>query len=662
MKRVLGILAALAVCLLIFGSGQARAQSPVLVLEGPAQDAQLRGHIDALLETGDRLSPQNFSAGETPAMRPVTSAWPDFGYTSDRIWLRLRLRNTTENQNWRLHARDNFFQEYSVFILRANGEVETVFDTDRTSPFDARPIAFPQLVAPVTLAQGEEATVLIRYRSEGSSHLALSIETLESFSALANVRTAKAYLFYGMMALLITVAMLSLVLFRARVFAAYAAYSVSSLLYIMHGDGVAFQMLWPNWPAFNSMASVVTGSGVIISGAVYARVFLETPRLHPRMDIVLRTIIAMTLLLTASLWFTYPQLLKQLLIVFSMVAIITFAISGIVAARTRFREVRFYVVAWLGVVGSAVILNTRHIVGIEISQEVQYDSMRAALVFDALMIGLAIADRFNTLRRSRRAALDASLVQAHKNTALANRLTQLGARYERAQALAQGRGEILENTVHDLRQPMQGLRLALRGLDTGTGGGHRARADNVRRFEASLAYMERLIEDRIAGADTIEQHGEPPAAEMGIHAVLRSVQTMFAPEAEAKGLEVRLALAAPDTVVSTFALMRLVSNLVANAVKFTDTGAVLIALRRDGTGLRVEVHDTGPGLTQTQFSQARKRHVRLEQKGAAHEGSGLGLAISDHIASTEGWTMRLARGRRQGAGIVLHIPATALQI
>ena len=174
--------------------------------------------------------------------------------------------------------------------------------------------------------------------------------------------------------------------------------------------------------------------------------------------------------------------------------------------------------------------------------------------------------------------------------------------------------------------------------------------------------MERLVEARIADGEAAQPDADmtPGSREMGAHAVLHSVREMFAAEAEGKGLDLRLRLATGDRVVSVFALMRVVSNLVSNAIKFTHEGRVLIALRPAGSGLRIEVHDDGPGLSEADFAQARKRNVRLAETSQYGEGSGLGLAIADGIAAGEGWTLTLARRRPSGTSIILSIPAEAL--
>ena len=62
-----------------------------------------------------------------------------------------------------------------------------------------------------------------------------------------------------------------------------------------------------------------------------------------------------------------------------------------------------------------------------------------------------------------------------------------------------------------------------------------------------------------------------------------------------------------------FVLMRIVANLVSNAIKYTDKGRVLLGCRRHGDMLRIEVHDTGPGMTPEDFAQAGLRAVRLDR-------------------------------------------------
>jgi signal transduction histidine kinase len=382
--------------------------------------------------------------------------------------------------------------------------------------------------------------------------------------------------------------------------------------------------------------------------------FLQTARHQPVIHRILVAIIVVVLLTDAVLWVLDPQLLKRLLVVMVSVSVLVFVTAGLLAARTRFREVRFYVFSWTAGLIPALLFTARFGFGFEQTYITSYDTIRLALVVDALMMGLAIFDRYNHLRRT---AMEETLAHAQRNLALSQRLALLEESYEQVSTSARQREESVKDTVHDLRQPMHALRLSLREML----GGVEGKATDAGQVESALAYMERLVAERLAetgGQAPAAAEGEP-AAEPGLHAVLRGIADMFAVEAADKGLGLKLVLAAPDAGVAAYPLMRVGSNLVSNAIKYTREGRVLIALRRSGAGHRIEVHDTGPGLNGAAFEQALLRNERLERDRAAAEGSGLGLAVATQIAEANGWTITSCARRRTGAGILLEIPAAA---
>jgi two-component system, sensor histidine kinase LadS len=165
--------------------------------------------------------------------------------------------------------------------------------------------------------------------------------------------------------------------------------------------------------------------------------------------------------------------------------------------------------------------------------------------------------------------------------------------------------------------------------------------------------MERLVAGRLA-----ENSEAPPLTngfekgkEPGFYEVLTGIAEMFTSEAEAKGLKLRLVLAAPDANVAAYPLMRVVSNLVSNAIKYTRTGRVIIALRRRETGYFVEVHDTGPGLAGVAFAQALGRNHRLDRDLDAAEGTGLGLSVVTETVHANAWKISSCEARTTGASI-----------
>ncbi len=291
------------------------------------------------------------------------------------------------------------------------------------------------------------------------------------------------------------------------------------------------------------------------------------------------------------------------------------------------------------------------------------------------MMGLAIFDRYNHLRQS---AMEETLAHAQRNLALSQRLASLEESYQQVTANARQREESVKDTVHDLRQPMHALRLSLRKMFSAEAG----QTADMGQLESALGYMERLVAERLADRPEIgPEPGEPASSapagvsrgasnaeagkggnetgEPGLHGVLRGIADMFASEAADKGLDLRLVLSAPDAGVAAYPLMRVVANLVSNAIKYTSEGRVVVALRRHGAGYRVEVHDTGPGLNGTAFEHALMRNRRLERDRVTADGSGLGLSVVKEIVEANDWQLSSCAGRRTGASILIELPGAS---
>lgn len=645
------IVSLLVACVLTFG--QARADSPMVAMDGPVSTADLVGHIDHLVDAEWTLTAEQALGARAAEFTPISTKNPDFGYTRDRIWLRVHVRNATLDQrDWVIYFPENFKQYFQVDIAYADGRIDTVLKLTEDSAFGARPIPHPQMLAPMSLDPGAEATVLVSLWSEGSSYITFSMETPASFAALSSRMTAKNFVFYGMMILLIVAALVLLLFLRSGIFLAYSAYAASALLYIAHADGVAFQYLWPDFPALNSKASIFAGTGIIVFGAIYARVFLRTRLLHPVLDKILISVIAVTLSLDAALYFTNPQLLKKALIFLSLIAIITFAVAAVVAAWSNFREVRFYLLAWMGAVASAVMLNLNHLLGVEFGQNFIYDSIRATMVFDACMMGLAILDRFNQMRHSQENAMEAQLQQTQRNLDLSARLTRLSENYEAMTSVARARDEQIQNTVHDLRQPLHALRLKVHGMidSAGTAG------QDTSEVETTFSYLEQLISDYLSGRDS--PHGSLiDDAPLDLRQILDSVVQMFAQDAAAKGLALQLIHTDVKTCMEPLAIMRIVSNLVSNAVKYTDSGQVVVEVSKQGTQAQISVSDTGPGLDLGAFERALQRDVRLEDTHSEVPGFGLGLSIAQDLARKHGTQLRLVSKPGMATCISVMLPS-----
>ena len=273
------------------------------------------------------------------------------------------------------------------------------------------------------------------------------------------------------------------------------------------------------------------------------------------------------------------QIIKKLLVLMSLGALSMCTLSAIVAARTRFKEVRFFLFGWVGIVIASALMNLRHWLGVEISQNFQYDFMRFVMVLDAAMLGLAIADRYNQLRSARQSAMRANLLQAERNLELTRRFTALEKQYALATKIAETKDQQIANTIHDLRQPLHALRLNVENLVQG-GDVDGKGSSNV---EETFSYLESLVAsniDEVADEDRDLQKNSAVREDqkMEMNKVLASVHDMFLADAQTKGLEFNYVPTSLQVEIEPLVLMRIVTNLVSNAIKYTDSGKILLGV------------------------------------------------------------------------------------
>lgn len=628
----------LALCAL-WAAAAARAEP--LILGDADADAPLSGRIEHLLDPGRTLTlPDVIARGQAGDFAPTPGGTPNFGAIRDRIWLRLPVQSAaTAARTWFIDFNMNFMQGISAHLVRADGAAETLLDERLDSVFSNRPLKGDELAARFRLSPGERATLYISYWSGGATNLPLAVVTEDRFLGSLASDAARHYAFYGMMSLLALAGLICAWLIRQRVFLSFSAYAASVALYVAHMDGAAFHHLWPGNPAFNSFASLPLGALMVVTSGFYVRGFLDTRARHPWIDRMVLALMGAAVLMLALSAVADTQRLKMLCTALAGMMPVLYTAAGLIVARTRWREVRFFVAGWSLAVLAGLSMIAVTSLGLPLPRSVALDALRVVAVFEALMMATAIIDRYQLLRRAyTRSLRDANRALAEQ-AALQARLTELDGRHQAA--IRRGDRRLAE-AAHDLRQPIHALRMTIEGMEAG----HAAERRDA--IERSFAYLEGLVEGQLKAA--------PPApAQATADAVLSNLRDMFGADAAAKGMDLRVAPCSAPLHADPLRVMRILSNLVSNAVKYAGKGRILVGARRVPGGLRLEVHDEGPGLDPAAFARARAPGARLLADAQDPGGHGLGLSIVDQLAAQAGLTLTHIP-RAGGASFALFIP------
>ena len=253
---------------------------------------------------------------------------------------------------------------------------------------------------------------------------------------------------------------------------------------------------------------------------------------------------------------------------------------------------------------------------------------------------VAAAIRDATERRSVRDALVAARAEAER----ANR----------------AKSRFLATASHDLRQPMQTIRLlnaAMRRLANGCPDIE----DLLHREELAIDAATRLL-DGLLDVSRLESGAiKPQLDDVSLASVFADLHREFDSVAAAKAL--RLEFSRPDATLSTDRLLftQLLQNLIGNALKYTERGGVRVMARIDPQHLDIGVEDTGIGIPADKLERIFDEYYQVDRAGAPRLGVGLGLAIVREVARLLGYQVIVRSTVGEGTHVVVRIARESLR-
>ncbi len=276
----------------------------------------------------------------------------------------------------------------------------------------------------------------------------------------------------------------------------------------------------------------------------------------------------------------------------------------------------------------------------------------AGLAFLTL-VGWILTERFvGALNEYESLNADLERRVEEKSAELAAQLEQTRAARDAAIAADRAKSRFLAAASHDLRQPLHALGLFAAGLDD------RARdpddAALAHRISTSVSSLESLLSSMLDISKLETGAITPDVRAFALDPLLSRLANEFALEALERDLSLAVMPTRRAVRSDPLLLERVLRNLVANALRYTKKGGVVVGCRPRGAGVSIEVWDSGPGIAPEEIDRVFEEFYQIgNPERDRARGLGLGLAIVRRLATLLGHDLRV--DSRPGRGTVFRI-------
>ncbi|WP_432675356.1 sensor histidine kinase [Nioella aestuarii] len=577
------------------------------------------------------------------------------------IWALTELLNIAPDEGrppdaWILASDTHGLVALDVFLVRDGGATEQLLAHDIRESFDPSDFSATRLSsAPVELAAGERALLMVRMTYGATDLVDLSLETPADHQARTFTDGLTLAGFYAFLASCILFFAVFSATMRSDVGGAYAGLLALGLIFIAYIDILLFRFLYPTHPTWHLPVGLSLLYALCAAGFATAALSLTRFATKPKLKRAFQGLAVVSIIAIALVFILPPEIMAPVSYILLVLMLGSHLVAGFHwdmitgARRPVFRVV--VLVAFVGL-GLLILLALARLGSVEIPMNWAIKAIYAIIAFGT-MSGLSVG--LIDMRREHAAALEREMVALQKEAETTRELLEAERNYSHARDLADRRRQQLATMSHDIRQPLASLRMTMETMT-------RDQSPEIReRLSEAFDYMHDLalghLEDSRPEDDL---PGDPPPPEpedatdpYALSLILNTVAQMFREEAVSKGLRLRVVPSSLGVTVPPLILMRIVSNLVSNAVKYTTEGTVLAGVRRLQDGARVDVLDTGVGMTAEELESFRQAW----SSGETSTGHGLGLSICHELAAQHGLDLSVTSSPGKGTVFSLRFPA-----
>lgn len=226
-----------------------------------------------------------------------------------------------------------------------------------------------------------------------------------------------------------------------------------------------------------------------------------------------------------------------------------------------------------------------------------------------------------------------------------------------ANDIQQSKASFISTAGHDLRQPLQAIRLHITALKETASA---ATADVLRKVEGNIAELSALLNSLMNLSKSTSYIEQDANVELLLDDVLSNLREEIGPFAAQKGIALHFDEAPYLVRTSKVGLTQILRNLLNNGVKFTRSGSVKVLIEPAGEVICISVVDTGPGIPNEELENIFTEFYQVEGDSTAMKaGMGIGLSIVKRLSDALRIPLNVESRLGHGTEFHLEVPVAS---
>lgn len=587
-----------------------------------------------LLKAKDLVLPQitkQFTYSHNNIMR--------FGFTSNIVWTRLSLKNTLDKSIAAMLYLDRPNVEKVELYEVAGQQVIPLGHSGSAYPLEEKSLKSRNPVFEIRLNSGEAKTLVARFESSHYLHTAINMADPLTYAE----KTARFQLWVGI-GLGIIAGFLCYAIFiggrhQAPNYYKFSAYLAAAFVYMLTQTGF-LGVQWLTLPGYHPRLEAITLALLVASACYFERHFLLLKQHNPYLDYLLKGLGLLSLVVVAVSPFVSNSLCLQASLGLGIASTPVMLFAIFVRWVNGFKPARYYLISRLLLVliagfGAQTIYGSLP-TNISLSW-----MLLVSLVLDAILISFALADQQKAINREK--------TRQAQNKAINDAVTRT-------------KSEFLAQLSHEIRTPMNGIL----GMTELLGGSPLSptQQDYLKTISSSGSHLLKILDDVLDFSKIEAGKMSIDISSFDLANMLAECIELFKARIEEKQLELITHIdsdVSPQVKGDPMRIRQVLTNLISNAVKYTDHGEIAVNITADNRSgkdnICFEVSDTGIGIPPEQF----KTLFKPDQPIDPTESKGLGLAISERLVKMMKGEIGAESQQGKGSTFWFSLPLEAVE-